>query len=232
MPQISLRFAITDDAGHRGATWKCFASVGNAMDDVYLTCRELGGAIKTSLHHSGHCHLAYEQGFFDENLTEEQKTAKGRFIDKWGMPQELVPGLTLAQRIVTPASAVTVPYSNADFPGIVWIPNAPKDKATEIDMLVSSSSFVPNEEWPGQSSMHTHLVGLLQLDSGTKVWVVHRDTAMPKQAPMTTQAAPQFFHRKSASDLAGGPLRALVFGDEPDGSRVIYDLAAEYKPKP
>jgi hypothetical protein len=227
VPERSIRFGISDGAGQRGATWKCFAPIGQGRDDVYVACRELKGAIKTSLHESGKCHVAYEPTFFEQDVPDADRMARGRFIDKWPRPPEIAPGLTLALRINTPWSAVNVPNSDADFPTVIWIPNAPQDQATEIDILLSTAVTVV-AGWPGKNSMNTKLVGSLQLDSGAIVWVVYWVIPLPDlESSKAIKAAPKFFRGKSMSDLEGASLRMIAFGDEPDGSRVIYDFAAE-----
>jgi len=57
--------------------------------------------------------------------------------------------------------------------------------------------------------------------TGADCVVVSHPTPMP---PLQASGVrPRFFHGRDKSDLRGNGLRALVFGVEPDGSRVIYD---------
>jgi hypothetical protein len=191
MPERSTRFAINDGLGHRGATWKCFAPIGSGKDDVYLACRELG-AIKASLHHSGQCHLAYAPTFFEAEVVGADHMPQGRFIEKWPRPKEIASGLTLALRISTPWSAVNVPYSQAAFPAMKWIPNAPTGKATEIDILLSTAA-TKIAGWPGRDSMGTQLIDSVQLDSGAMAWIVHWVIPMPNLGSGQINAALQFF---------------------------------------
>lgn len=71
--------------------------------------------------------------------------------------------------------------------------------------------------------MGTSLVGRFQIDNGDTVWVVSRVEAQPPQ--LTTQLnRSRFFHGKSKNDAVGPGLRAIAFGVEADGSRVIYEF--------
>jgi hypothetical protein len=76
--------------------------------------------------------------------------------------------------------------------------------------------------------MNSHLVGSFPLSSGETVWVVY--TTMPVQIPPPKRGKAQFFKDAAPFDLRSPGLRAISFGEEPDGSRVMYDvpILAEY----
>ncbi len=224
MPEQSIRFGISDGAGHRSATWKCWAPKGTGKHDIYLACRALGGALKTSLHESGEWHIAYLHQFYEDKVREEDKDNKGRFIEKWQRPKEISPGVTLAFRVVTPWSAIKTPFDESKFKRIHWIPNAIENKATEIDVLISNPG-VPIIGWPGKRSMKTKLVNSMQLDSGETVWVVHWEIEMPifDKKPINLR----LYKGQTKEDLKGKDLRMLLLGEEVDGSRVLYDCALE-----
>jgi len=135
MAEKSIKFGINDGKKNRSSTWKCWIRTKVGKNDVYLACRALGSAFKASLHESGNWHIAYSQNFFDTYVKDSQKIEKGRFIQKWFKPTEIGPGVVLAYRIVTPSSAVTVPYDQ--FKKINWIPNSAKGKATEVCILIT-----------------------------------------------------------------------------------------------
>ena len=228
MPEQSIRFGISDGAGNRSATWKCWSPSGVGKHDVYLACRALGGALKASLHQSGQWHIAYSNNFFEENVDDPMHKEKGRFIEKWPRPNEIAPGVTLAYRIVTPWSAVNTPYDENNFKRIHWMPNANKCKATEIDILITRSSTLVSG-WPGKHSMNTQLVDSMRLDSGETVWVVYWEIEIPTLPSVKT--TPKYYKGKGKEDLQGENMRMLVFGSEKDGSRVLYDCALEIKEK-
>jgi hypothetical protein len=226
MPEKSIRFGINDGVGNRATTWKCWAPVGVDKHDVYLACRGLGGALKASLHQSGRWHIAYSDSFFKENVDDPTHQERGRFIDKWPRPNEIAPGVTLAYRIVTPCSAVKTPYNQSNFKDIIWIPNANKGKATEIDIIITDSS-TSVLGWPGKRSMNNQLLDYIQLDSGETLWIVYMEVEMPSMP--NKKIAPIYYKGKSKEDLQSENMRMILFGSEEDGSRVMYDFAIEVK---
>ena len=102
MPQQSLRFSVRDQDGNRAATWKLLTHTGSGKHDVYLTCRSLGGALKSSLHQSGSWHIGFIRDFLEKNLEDGHPKRNDPYIDRWARPTETGPGVTLAYRIVVP----------------------------------------------------------------------------------------------------------------------------------
>lgn len=229
MPKKALRFGISDGAGNRAATWKLWAHDSAKRSEVYLACRALGGELKASLHASGEWHVGYSQETFEAKVKPVAPEKVGRFIQRWPRPVAISPGITLAFRIVTPSSAVSerirAPEKAAD---IVWLPNAPGGKATEIDVFFVAS-LPPQRDWPGKRSMGTALVGSCPLRSGETVWAVYWVIDMPK-IPLPAAGAGRYFKGRSRADIVSGRTRALIFGNQPDGSRVIYDCVVEVEP--
>jgi len=60
------------------------------------------------------------------------------------------------------------------------------------------------------------------------VWVVYRVVTMPDFMRLG-EGTVQFYKGMGAKDLEHKRVRGLLFGAEPDGSRVIYDLAGQVK---
>ena len=226
MPEQSIRFGINDGAGNRATTWKCWSPVGVGKHDVYLACRGLGGALKANLHQTGRWHIAYSNSFFKENGDDPTHQERGRFIDKWPRPNEIAPGVTLAFRIVTPWSSVRIPYDKSNFKDIIWIPNANSGKATEIDIIITSSS-TSVLGWPGKRSMNNQLLDYMQLDSGETLWVVYMEVEMPTLPDK--KITPKYYKGKSKENFEGENMRMLLFGSEEDGCRVLYDFAVKVK---
>lgn len=225
MPESAIRFTVRNAEGCHAATWKCWTPPGK--DDVYLTCRELGAALKTSLHQSGNWHVAYFQDFFEGRVPEEHRTERGRFIDQWSRPNPIAPGVTLAFRIITPWSSVT---SQCDMPTSITVVPPPTDgRAIEFDVFLVDST-TPVTGCPGKSKMNTRLVGSYALPSGTSVWIIWWEVDMPNLR--TLRGTPKFYRGSSFDDLRVGGIRMLAFGDEPDGSKVIYDCVAKYDQTP
>jgi len=176
MAQRALRFGIRDDPDRRSATWKLWTDGSQGKSDVYLACRSLGGSLKASLHESGNWHYAHSLRSFEERVKRTGSHSPNPFVDTWRRPAEIAPGVTLAFRILTPASAVVrMPLQRSASP-IVWLPNAPPSKATEIDIFLTSPTTRVSG-WPGKRSMNTGLVGSIALANGETVWAVHRRNA-------------------------------------------------------
>ncbi len=223
MAQRSLRFAIRRGE-LRAATWKLWTETGGGQSDVYLACRSLGGALKVSLHESGSWHYAFSQKTFEDRVDGALPTLSNRFVEKWPRPPDLQPGITLAFRIVTPWSAVTTPIGTSGVTDIIWLPNAPENRAKEIDIFLTVPSTLVTG-WPGKRSMNTSLIGSVLLENGETVWAVHWTTHMPDFSQ--TMKGTRFFKGTSRKDLESDGLRMLAFGNEADGSRVIYDCAVQ-----
>ena len=224
----SIRFAISNKYNKRGATWKCLSPIGVGKHDIYLMCRELNGALKASLHQSGDWRIAYSKDFFKENIKNHQDITKGRVVDKWQRPKEIAPGVTLAFRIITPSSAINTSFDPSDFPGIKWIPNAPSEKATEIAILITSSTANVSS-WPGKNSMNTNLLDSIQLENKEKLWIVYRVIDIPNLNLLNKQITPKFYKGKNRKNLKSDSLRAIVFANMEDGSRVILDCIVSSK---
>lgn len=223
MPEHSLRFSVRDEDGHRAATWKLLTTTGGGKHDVYLACRSLGGALKTSLHESGSWHVGFVRGFAKENLAADDPKGEDPYLDLWPRPAEIGRGVTLAYRIVVPTSGVTVPIDEALPASIIWISAAPSGKAVEIAVLFTSPNAVISG-WPSRDSMGTGLVGSLALDNGEAVWVVHRVIDFPT-GDLPSAGRMSWFKGKGVDDLSGGDIRAILFCDAEDGSRFIVDCA-------
>lgn len=224
MPERSIRFGVTDGRGNRAATWKLWTQTGSGKSDVYLACRALGGTLKASLHESGNWHIAYTQRAFAKDVAGAIAQQSDRFMEKWPRPKHISDGVTLAYRIVTPYSAVTSPISDSEAQ-IICIPNAPEPKATEIDIIITALTTSVTG-WPGKRSLGTSLVGSFQRENGQIVWAVHWVIDMPDLSS-STKGNLEFYKGRGPEDMESDNMRALVFGKEKDGSRVIYDCAVQ-----
>lgn len=224
MTKESVRFAVRSERGLRAATWNLTVRTGSNKNDVYLFCRPLRGALKASLHESGSWHIGFLRNFAEENFENGHPKRSDPYIERWPRPNAFAPGMTLAYRIVTPSSGVTVPVTD-DLPkSIAWIPAAPNGKATEVDIIFTDSG-TPVSSWPGKNTKNTKYVGSLTLDKGDSVWIVHHIIDIPKLH--IPDVSPSWFRGRSKKDLSGGSLRAILFGNSDDGSRFMVDCAVK-----
>lgn len=225
MGEQAIRFGVRAASGRRAATWKVWAPSGSAHD-VYLAYRALKGELKASMHQSGAWHIFFSKQFYESGFADEGTRPATRFSDKWPRPSEIVPGVTLAFRIVVPWFSATVEAPKEE-PEVVWVPPASDGHAIEFAIIITSPTCVVSD-WPAKRSMKSEFVGSFPLISGEAVWVVH--TTIPFKVPGPTRGAARFFKGVNPTELKSGGLRAVVFGSEPDGSRVMYDVPviAEY----
>ena len=205
MAVCSIRFGITDGKGHSAATWKLWTPNGENKSDIYLACRELGGALKASFHKSGCWRIAYIKETFEQKVEGTSAKHRNRVIDMWPRPKPIGEGITRAYCIVTPWSAVTSSIGNIKNNKIHWIPNAPKQKATEIDIIITALG-ISTTDWPGKRSMGTSLIGSLELENGERWWVVYRVIDMPNL--LSPENAPIHFvitiiHKHDTNMLSG-----------------------------
>ncbi|MCC6290823.1 hypothetical protein IT398_02055 [Candidatus Nomurabacteria bacterium] len=216
----SLRFGIVDDSGLRAATWNLRYQVSNktGLPEVYLLCRELRGDIHASMHPSGKWHVAYPEEVFARNIKDISPEGTDRFIQKWIRPKEIKPGITLAFRIITPFSAVKTKIAE-DEKEFFRIAKAPNGKATNIMILFVSPD----------ANLYTikgsEVIGRVLLNNGEKVIAIHEVIDIVPPFTEKHRASPRYLKGKSKSDLSGPDLKAIIFGDASDGSRVIWDCA-------
>ena len=230
MAKKLLRFGIHDGEGKRATTWKIWTETSGGNSEVYLTCRALGGVLKSSLHQSGNWHTAYTRPAFEKLLKGQVPDTKNRFIEQWPRPKEIAPGITLAFRIVTPWSALTNSIEIGNHSKVTWIENVPEGRAIEIDILYSKAAITVTG-WPGKGSMGTRLIGSIQLNNGETVWAVYWVVNMPDFDSWPKTVNMNYFNGCSKEDLKEDGLRMLLFGSEPDGSRVMYDFAVRKESK-
>ena len=220
MLEKTVRFGVRESSGRRAATWKIWTP-GVAKHDVYLTCRELKGEFKASLHQSGRWHISFSKMIHEEGFADKSSRPDSRFLDTWPRPTEIGPGVTLAFRVVVPWFSATVEAKEEET-GVVWVAPAAEGHAIEFAILITSPTCVVSG-WPAKRSMKSNLVGSFSIATGETVWVVY--TTMPIQVPRPIRGTAHFLRGAGRSDLLDSRgLRAVSFGDEPDGSRVMYDV--------
>jgi hypothetical protein len=81
-----------------------------------------------------------------------------------GSAAELIQGLTLAYRIITPFATLCATILPEPGSEIVWIPPPPIGHAVETVVIITTAAAL-TDGWPGRRSMGTRLVGRFQLDN-------------------------------------------------------------------
>jgi hypothetical protein len=218
MAQKAIRFGVVDGHGHRASSWKCWVETGRGKNDVYLTCRRLGGVLKASFHESGSWHVAFDSKKF-LGLFEDTDRPPSRFAMQWSRPPELAPGVLLPCRVLVPWYAPTVSESAYD-DTVKLIQTAPHGEALEFAVVITSAA-TPVSDWPTRRSMNTDLVGSVSLNSGNRVWVVYH--LIDWTDPPAVTGRPRFGKGRTAPDLSGTGIRALAWRQEADGSIAFLD---------
>lgn len=225
MPEIAIRFGVSNGAGLRAATWKLWTVTTDGKFDVYLACRQLGGSMKASMHESGQWHIAYTKQTFETKVQGAIAQAKDRFIEKWTRPPEIAPGVTAAFRIVTPWTAVKTAIEAADVNKVTWLPKAPEGHAAEIYVFILKPCTEVSD-CPGAKSMGMKAIGSFALVNGETVWAVWRHIPMP-EIKTAGPGVGQFFKGMSMENLEDDDLRMLAFSTDPDGVTVLTDCAVQ-----
>lgn len=224
MPETAIRFAVKNSSDRRSSIWKCWTNLGNGKNDVYVTNRAIGKALKASLHESGSWHIAFDSNFLREEIQEESRLLSNRFVERWSRPAQISAECTLALRIIIPEDAVTIPIRDKDSRSTVWIPAPPSGKAIEIVLLLTAPHF-NTLGWPGRDSMGAQLLGSFEIENGCHLWIVYyaidRPTMDRRKGVMT--------HFKSGmqATLENRRYRAIIFSKSTDGSRIFFECNVE-----
>ena len=210
MNKMCLRFGIKSGA-LQAATWCCFVT-GNTSD-IYLACRFLP-SIKASMHKSGSWQIGFTREYWDSAENIFNKLHK-RHLEIWPRPEETNPGEVLAFRIITPSSEVNL--NQVDHKkDICWIPNAPVDMLTEIDVWITKSNSIS----PENGSEDHQVIGSLPVPNGETVWITYRVYSISNLAKQI-----QSLRNKCREKNVVGWGRLMGISDEPDGSRSLWDIS-------
>jgi hypothetical protein len=223
MAEQSLRFVVSDYE-HRAASWKIWTRTGQGKHDVYLACRSLGGTLKASLHGSDSWHVGFLQSFLSRELDADHLKQVDPYIERWPRPPEIGHGVTLAYRLLVPTSAVNIPISDSLPDSTIRILAAPKGKAVEIAVIITTPD-TKITDWPARRSMNTELVGKLALENAETIWVVHRTDDVPPLPGRTGNAT--WFKSGREVGMPEGNIRGIVFGSHEDGSRFMIECAVD-----
>lgn len=225
MPKVKIRFGISGNNGQRSSIWTCWTNSGTNKNDVFLICHELQGVMKLSLHQSGHWHVAFERGLFP-TLFDCTVLPSSRFILESLKPLHIGNGLNLVCRIHIPWFSITIPVCQED-QKITWLDAPNSGEMSEVVLLVSDQKGNV-VDWPGKNPLNTQFVGVLDLDNGHRMWLVHRNIQFI--APnISCSVAPNYFRGKNESDLISSNIRGVVVGKTEDGCVAFFEGPVEMK---
>jgi len=217
MTEKWLRFGVSDGQSLWSATWKLWTGSSAGAPEIYLASRYLGGRLQAAPREPGRWTVAFAPA---TGSGPAGPTSTGRRdLYDWPQPSRISNGCVALFRILTPATSVTPPPVRGKHRYVAWIPMAPPGKAVETAIFVTSpTNGMP--AWPTRDLVGRSLLGSLELVTGDRVSVLYRTVCNRDTAA----------HRSGSLHVlpiasADSP-RSLAIGFAPDGSRVIYDLAA------
>jgi len=169
-PGGTLRFVVAAADGRRSVDWRVWTARNS--DDAYVAARLVAGEIKVSLHESG----SWQHGFVtDDKAGKHRPPGTPRHFAIWPRPPEMVPGWTLAMKMVVPASELqTRPSSGTLERPVIEIPAPPGHQAVVVEIWLEAAgdhAFLRLEE--------SYLAGRLRQHGGGRVWVVSRAASLP-----------------------------------------------------
>lgn len=224
MPESAIRFGLQNNANKRSSIWKCWTNSGRGKNDVYVTNRAIGKAMKVSLHESGSWHIAFDSHFLNKEIEGESRLKSDRFVDKWPRPPEISKGCMLALRIIIPEDVITIPITDRDPLSTIWISSPPPGKAIEI-VLLFTTPCPDVSNWPGRDSMKAQLLGSFQVESGYRVWLVYYTIDKPTMD--ARKGTVTLFKSGKAIAQQKRIYRAIILSQAPDGSRILYECNSE-----
>lgn len=213
-----IRFAVAGENA-RSSSWRVWANPGK--NNVYISCRELRGTLKVSLHETGDWHVSFTAEFMEAQRIAEIANLPPRYFHKWHNPPEIAPGMTLALKVLISSAAADL-RSDRDV-DVTLIPKPPEPGAVEVSILLIGPT-AKFSQWPGKS-MGTENVGSFSLPNGETLWVVYRnlDGVPAISTNLSMESLVRFDGVPTELDVQGR-YGILVFGDEENGSRCILDM--------
>ncbi len=221
MREVAFRFAVRADNECRSGIWKVW-SPPNASD-VYISCREMKGDFKVSLHKSGHFLAGFTQPY-EKKLREYGAWSGSRHMERWKVERPVnQPVLTI--RILIPGTELRrlTGAEQARKP-VRWIPAPPEDCTASVEIVLANARLEFTE------AGHPEILTCWELPSGEEVWIGHRVASTPDSI---NEAIADYRSRERTKldgrrdwDTSHPEGRILIFGPNVGGWRSFLDVAA------
>lgn len=211
-----IRVGVRASDGAVSGTWKIWTK----NNEIYILERLVGSFFKASLHKSGNWQISFNSEFIADKNVPNQK----RHMMKWEPPIDNIGrGMTLAFRIVIPESELRKPTKNTTQKKINWI-NAPKKGfLTEINLILTNPATTVSN-WPGKKSMQTSLLKEIKLPNEDTLWIIYYHHPIPENLNGKIVKFRTDFQEKFKKLNTVKP-KAIIMGDENDGSRTFLELS-------
>ncbi len=220
-----LRVAAGDPAEH-SAVFRLWTEP--SPGDLYIAVRSLTRVLKASIHASGVCRIAYTSEYWDRPESDwlTEGGLEDRLVHRFQPSEEPAPGLKLVFRIVIPWFSVSLgPLEQSVAENVLFVNRPARDEIAELTVFIADRGVGWERQYPGTTSMGTAGVARMDLDSDRLVLVtVH-------YSPLDIEAFRRLndrFTRTIANESelpisSSDNLRAVLIGDQPDGSGAFYD---------
>jgi hypothetical protein len=183
---------------------------------VFVACRHIADSLKVSLHESGRWRLAFTESYVQSH--PERLTESGdRAAVKWARPPEAQPGWTHALSVVVPVRDLWRPDPPYKMPTKVrWREPPTQGMESHFAIFFERASGLTARRPAGD------VVGTFYLPNGENLWIIAADViTLAENASRYEESRANIRSVPGGGDVGN---RAFVFGDRPDGARVIMDL--------
>lgn len=228
---MSIRFLVGSEGERRSSSWRLWTKETEEVEaikkDIYVTTRPLGGVVKISLHDTGEWQFSFTSEFVEKMMSTNQWDLQSRHIRRWKRPAEVAPGVTIALRIYIAESELRLlPWTSKK--KVYWVPKPKQGHAVEFLLLITSPSAKVSS-WPGKNGAGTIPLTKKDFKNGETCWLLYRFVQVPASVNRILDEARKRIPESVTKQFAAeeGITRAVVFGSEKDGSKVLYEIAID-----
>jgi hypothetical protein len=206
MSDRAIRFTVADDT-YRSATWKCWTHAGASKGSVYLTNREMRGAMHISFHESGKCHLKFDPDFVKAHAPPDSRFRSDQYIEMWDRPTKDLPGGAPLFHIFVPYSAVASERSADERKNLIAVPPPEEGFAVQVILFLDPAS-IDDDEWQRVVGASLHPIGTLPIQGEGTLRIVYR-YCRPPSLPVGT-GRPEMIRGDFDTLVKGKITRAIV----------------------
>jgi len=201
----------------RGPAWAIAIDEKNSLVDVYVTARELRGAVKTSFHATGKWRHAYPEEHLDHLFGADGPPGDRSFL-KWTRPSQIAPEVTWALRILISPASPPIPLERKD-ENVIWVQGSLAPRWTEIDIFFLGPS-APRIAPTLTSEPHGVLL-TEPLANGESLCVFFQTIDAPSM-PAAQSGEFHPYKGRSAEDLKGAVnLTLLAFAEDSNRTQTV-----------
>lgn len=163
-----IRFAVGSVDGPRSSVWRAW--VPKNKSDLYVSTRQLGSAIKVSLHEPGPARIALTTEWIRRSGFSPPAGQDKRLAVEWQRPRSRAPDkVARPLTIIVPWDEVRERQQRASN-DICWVDPPVEGMAVHFD-VVYVPACMPIIGHPGQQDMGRSLIGRLTLENSESVFI-------------------------------------------------------------